>query len=174
MFQSTFPQGERRPQIAKEDQARGVSIHVPARGTTTPDGNDSVHAHTCFNPRSRKGNDHCLCTSTRSVLCFNPRSRKGNDTVRSASSSIAFRFQSTFPQGERLLVVAEIIKAAIGFNPRSRKGNDIFKVGKLIKKDGFNPRSRKGNDLPLDYLRLLLIRFQSTFPQGERPHDLIN
>ena len=79
-------------------------------------------------------------------MCFNPRSRKGNDTVRSASSSIAFRFQSTFPQGERLLVVAEIIKAAIGFNPRSRKGNDLDELLHRRWYDRFNPRSRKGND----------------------------
>ena len=54
-------------------------------------------------------------------------------------------FQSTFPQGERLIVPSAFHDLA-----------------------SFNPRSRKGNDVKC-YIHLSpLTVFQSTFPQGER------
>ena len=51
----------------------GVSIHVPARGTTG--------LEMCFNPRSREGNDVVKKSACLRITCFNPRSREGNDAV---------------------------------------------------------------------------------------------
>ena len=77
-FQSTFPQGERRFNASGLHRQTAVSIHVPARGTTTslaivfPFMEVSIHVpargttpqreppftgSSSFNPRSRKGND---------------------------------------------------------------------------------------------------------------------
>ena len=99
-------------------------------------------------------------------------------------------FQSTFPQGERLACSADCINSD-SFNPRSRKGNDFvcapdcpgFHVsihvparGTTLQPGrtaslhtGFNPRSRKGNDDYRDVPINWIGKFQSTFPQGERP-----
>ena len=76
-----------------------------------------------FNPRSREGNDASCCTKTPDVTCFNPRSREGNDmfslgnsggegvsihvpargtTGKAADWGEGWKFQSTFPRGERL------------------------------------------------------------------------
>ena len=124
-------------------------------------------------------------------MSFNPRSRKGNDLVgqrgdrRGSSVSIhvpargttppwppgypqIWRFQSTFPQGERPDTISQhraggnvsIHVPARGttqlqqlrqhlvnsFNPRSRKGNDRGALRSLGQNRCFNPRSRKGND----------------------------
>ena len=57
----------------------GVSIHVPARGTTS--------ARSFLRRRSGR---------------FNPRSRKGNDGNARYLQRSREEFQSTFPQGERL------------------------------------------------------------------------
>ena len=77
-FQSTFPHGERlrRWQITRWQSK--VSIHVPARGTTSID-----------------------VTALCDCICFNPRSRTGNDEWRSRLPESGKRFQSTFPHGER-------------------------------------------------------------------------
>ena len=121
LFQSTFPQGERRKYYRYHINKDGVSIHVPARGTTR-----SLHTagqwKRCFNPRSRKGNDEMYSGYKFQSGCFNPRSRKGNDvnmiitkkyievsihvpargtTPGRAERQKAIWFQSTFPQGER-------------------------------------------------------------------------
>ncbi len=101
MFQSTFPQGERRffslfsiispsfnprsrkgndfERIRKQKRKR-VSIHVPARGTTTvpEDAPDlcrvSIHV-------PARGTTVSLPKYFINKLGFNPRSRKGNDTA---------------------------------------------------------------------------------------------
>ena len=99
-----------------------VSIHVPARGTTkaahenlrltasfnprSREGNDARYNHSysqgiSFNPRSREGNDAPERSEPAQNSCFNPRSREGNDLVIDPDVIIDFRFQSTFPRGER-------------------------------------------------------------------------
>ena len=55
------------------------------------------------------------------------------------------------------------------FNPRSRVGNDN-KIDDLVGlKINFNPRSRVGNDKVQMWNRYKALKFQSTFPRGERP-----
>ena len=100
LFQSTFPQGERRDSRERCMEIVKISIHVPARGTTTPPIPKSgyriisIHVpargttnrlghipitHLHFNPRSRKGNDYNRSITRSKNIYFNPRSRKGND-----------------------------------------------------------------------------------------------
>ena len=78
-FQSTFPRGERQADRGGDAGYDGVSIHVPARGTTKTVlyiRADCV----CFNPRSREGNDVAEFMAQYLVKhSFNPRSREGND-----------------------------------------------------------------------------------------------
>ena len=149
MFQSTFPQGERRvPRI----RARFLI---------------------CFNPRSRKGNDIVVRRSQLSFYCFNPRSRKGNDFWLFICVICTQMFQSTFPQGERRQP-AYIRGLSHCFNPRSRKGNDQC-LSRICKPyTCFNPRSRKGNDIVRLSSSYVIVMFQSTFPQGERQQSSIN
>ena len=78
MFQSTFPQGERHPLDVVTDTDLIVSIHVPARGTTSLNTIFSSLLFS-FNPRSRKGNDYYEIEPESGNISFNPRSRKGND-----------------------------------------------------------------------------------------------
>ena len=60
------------------------------------------------------------------------------------------------------------------FNPRSREGNDAVSSPAQARSCGFNPRSREGNDI--DELRAGggASGFQSTFPRRERPSRSIS
>ena len=99
-------------------------------------------------------------------------------------------FQSTLPQGERLVCFCIIVthfiisihapaRGATGiakyinvlhnhFNPRSRKGSDSGKVTANSLASHFNPRSRKGSDILISLYQRRIDIFQSTLPQGER------
>ena len=100
-------------------------------------------------------------------MYFNPRSRVGNDqndmmshypfnisihvpawgtTLQRQSYNLFFRFQSTFPRGER------------------RRNQD----GREKIHNNFNPRSRVGNDGTQTRITHYYPEFQSTFPRGER------
>ena len=123
IFQSTFPQGERRRCAHMHQDVQVISIHVPTRGTTIP-GSSFIHGDLYFNPRSHKGNDFSTLYQITAQNDFNPRSHKGNDYYfepRAGHPLISIHvptrgtttpvflielqeiFQSTFPQGERLL-----------------------------------------------------------------------
>ena len=82
----------------------------------------------------------------RSKSCFNPRSREGNDEMFSGFQSGLFRFQSTFPRGERQL--------------RKRRKGTHEKVSIHV--------PARGTTIPGFQFRAV-YRFQSTFPRGERP-----
>ena len=125
-----------------------ISIHVPAWGTTCllfPEFTTIKH----FNPRSRVGNDQRKQEEKGHNKDFNPRSRVGNDINIRYNLRNRFKFQSTFPRGERLEKLNIIAKNHNNFNPRSRVGNDP---------DG-------------DWSGRYAWIFQSTFPRGERPHS---
>ena len=55
------------------------------------------------------------------------------------------------------------------FNPRSREGSDKLKQRVLLSRMDFNPLSRKGSDIMIALLFLLIFKFQSALPRGERP-----
>ena len=146
----------------------GVSIHVPARGTT--------YFHPFFSS--------CLS-------CFNPRSRKGNDRNQSFHTLEYILFQSTFPQGERhegdlhyeVSMIVSIHVPARGtttshsrqhtrilrFNPRSRKGNDFCDALSQVSDCVSIHVPARGTTLISPAFLLNPLLFQSTFPQGERP-----
>ena len=147
-----------------------VSIHVPARGTTFSNG--------------------AICTSS-GVSIHVP--------ARGTTLIVKFfdepnPFQSTFPHGERLSCSVKsntifgvsihvpargttgtdaYLSAGLnGFNPRSRTGNDSGQgLSGYTGVCGFNPRSRTGNDRTRHSSILPEMRFQSTFPHGERRND---
>ena len=60
--------------------------------------------------------------------------------------SLAPVFQSTFPRGERHIQGAGTPEY-INFNPRSRVGNDELSIVNRPYYLHFNPRSRVGNDM---------------------------
>ena len=57
------------------------------------------------------------------------------------------------------------------FNPRSREGNDQDLQKRAILLHHFNPRSRVGNDSVGLFRKRRCLRFQSTFPRGERQEN---
>ena len=144
-FQSTFPQGERL-------HVTGLLLHVDVFQSTFPQG-------------ERLG--------------------------RSIVATMELSFQSTFPQGERRFYASYIDSRKIisihvptrgttraiietkddtkDFNPRSHKGNDICS----LKSGGADPDisihvPTRGTTTAM-HLITEDQRFQSTFPQGERP-----
>ena len=87
---------------SRDERRYGVSIHVPARGTTV-----QSLAFFCYNKRFQStfphGERRCSGSGdTGSFCCFNPRSRTGND----------------------IICPVHLHSLAYSFNPRSRTGND--------------------------------------------------
>ena len=143
-----------------------------------------------FNPRSHKGSDLQLQIIFCEEIHFNPRSHKGSDDKCRIWIKLEDAFQSTLPQGERLMRTILMPRIKWYFNPRSHKGSDpdritytsIYQAFQSTLPQGerrgrrvwlvtccyFNPRSHKGSD------QLILLSspynnlFQSTLPQGER------
>ena len=167
-----------------------VSIHVPARGTTR-ERSRWLQLRSCFNPRSRKGNDNWTAFFIVQIACFNPRSRKGNDGYVHGRRALHGSVSIHVPARGTTRTGTETGTRPKGFNPRSRKGNDgggplgsvhrkmfqsTFPQGERLQfvPEGkntifrFNPRSRKGNDIIQLHLSMSHLTFQSTFPQGER------
>ena len=123
-----------------------ISIHVPARGTTTvlpiptarskfqstfPQGERQL-PHLIspflldFNPRSRKGNDGFGSCFVSVKANFNPRSRKGNDRL-TENRSFQMDISIHVPARGTTLVSIPIAEPIAYFNPRSRKGNDYVR-----------------------------------------------
>ena len=121
-----------------------ISIHVPAWGTT-------------FTPETvRLGSTD-----------FNPRSRVGNDDDFQYILAIPYIFQSTFPRGERLMVLPSHIHLA-EFQSTFPRGERLHVHSEHNGYDYFNPRSRVGNDDVVKQATGVSTIFQSTFPRGER------
>ena len=62
---------------------------------------------------------------TEQYTCFNPRSREGNDIDINTLGKQIEMFQSTFPRGKRRFTGLRLPVLIRRFNPRSREGNDI-------------------------------------------------
>ena len=144
VFQSTLPQGERRP----------WPLHLRQCGP-------------CFNPRSRRGSDQRCPDQGDSGTGFNPRSRRGSDETRRIKIRALKRFNPRSRRGSDVILDREVTLSA-GFNPRSRRGSDwsVFCPCRLPL--CFNPRSRRGSDWATCMPRSASSKFQSTLPQGER------
>jgi len=78
-FQSTYPHGVRRD-CRNNPIAGGISIHVPARGTTTGSWQSGARQY-YFNPRTRTGYDLLAGRTPYTIRYFNPRTRTGYDIV---------------------------------------------------------------------------------------------
>ena len=165
LFQSTFPRGERPRKCvllhapggfnprSREGNDRNnlqsldgiiVSIHVPARGTTTLH-SDVWLCNCSFNPRSREGNDVSARSFSRITRVSIHVPARGTTKTHTVAVDDKGKFQSTFPRGERR------------FNPLD--GKDCKNVSIHVPARGtticcFNLPS--------------VIMFQSTFPRGER------
>ena len=100
--------------------------------------------------------------------CFNPRSRTGNDPIPGVDEINSSGFQSTFPHGERREFQAEGPMIS-GFNPRSRTGNDVDEMvhGRGQKRVSIHVPAR-GTTSHLHQTADTQKQFQSTFPHGER------
>ncbi len=121
-FQSTFPQGERPDRYTCSDPYRP-----------------------CFNPRSRKGND---TIGRQSLLRFGVSIHvpARGTTLSSASAALHNKFQSTFPQGERLISPPSYnFSKKVSIHVPAR-GTTEFVITFKFCPYSFNPRSRKGND----------------------------
>ncbi len=166
-FQSTFPHGERQEYTRPATEWYGVSIHVPARGTTGST-QDSVDQYKSFNPRSRTGNDareimsevlgavsiHVPARGT-TLLFYDYDDPKAvsihvpaRGTTPPSSTLIGrFLFQSTFPHGERPPDPFSFAASGYRFQstfPHGERRRRRVDPEPVIY--GFNPRSRTGND----------------------------
>ena len=77
-LQSTFPRRERQVDLIHAIQVLQVSIHVPAKGTTRT-GVAKRHRVAVSIHVPAKGTTSFICWEVISFTCFNPRSREGND-----------------------------------------------------------------------------------------------
>ena len=103
--------------------------------------------YSSFNPRSREGNDSICNSGNQYSACFNPRSREGNDPEPQRPELPIFKFQSTFPQGERHRSETSKTRCGSTFQstfPQGERQRQNRCISAGIR--GFNPRSRKGND----------------------------
>ena len=118
-----------------------------------------------FNPRSRVGNDASQSLSPMLILHFNPRSRVGNDwNLRAIVSYVRI---SIHVPAWGTTEDCWIIMIQWYFNPRSRVGNDFF--DSLF--ENFSIISihvPAWGTTPWTWSMHLTVRFQSTFPRGER------
>ncbi len=101
VFQSTLPQGERQRIAWGVALSTIISIHAPARGATLQ-GAHCAAPDTYFNPRSRKGSDDKDSASTqmRYISIHAPARGATPSTLPPLGLTL---FQSTLPQGERLI-----------------------------------------------------------------------
>ena len=82
----------------------GISIHVPAWGTTVKQLEERIAQR--FQSTFPRGERRQECHRKLHADDFNPRSRVGNDGGRMLKSYDEMKFQSTFPRGERQCKVA--------------------------------------------------------------------
>ena len=143
VFQSTFPQGERRSKIAG-NAASGL-----------------------FQSTFPQGERHRQPSGPLAQRNFNPRSHKGNDLVRHDHVSV-FRISIHVPTRGTTIFIRTDRNYVGDFNPRSHKGNDGAFRCISPSLFYFNPRSHKGNDSIRAWGPYITSQFQSTFPQGER------
>ena len=80
-------------------------------------------------------------------------------------------FQSTLPQGERLMWEDTTSKIKQYFNPRSHRGSDWSSGCPTNKTFNISIHAPTGGATEMHRLYTSGERFQSTLPQGERPYN---
>ena len=123
-FQSTFPQGE-RPSPARRDLSERAGFNPRSHKGNDHESGKCAESIQCFNPRSHKGNDHVdyfcfyeflvsIHVPTRGTTTQSDALRakitvsihvptRGTTAARRGRTRQKAAFQSTFPQGERLI-----------------------------------------------------------------------
>ena len=121
-----------------------------------------------FNPRSHEGSDEDGSSLTAVTIGISIHAPTRGATVSAGISLSERRFQSTLPQGERLM--AEVKDAGLKlFQSTLPQGERLLWIALNVnKKIHFNPRSHKGSDRKITSLVDAFFLFQSTLPQGER------
>ena len=171
VFQSTLPQGERRICQCRVFGRERISIHAPTRGATS-DVAVLTGGTGNFNPRSHKGSDQAgmgpeprpgisIHAPTRgATYCFYDTARLLYISIHAptrgatqAAKPVLLRrreFQSTLPQGERLVCgQTKTFGKAISIHAPTR-GATGPRIGCRGPRDDFNPRSHKGSDIYID------------------------
>ena len=166
-FQSTFPRGERHPVDKKERLINGISIHVPAWGTTISRMLGTLKPIISIHVPAWGTTTLCLLTWTGQLISIHVPAW-GTTSSGKSYLRVYSVFQSTFPRGERRIPMMGHPKLILYFNPRSRVGNDLvcdvwlrvdiisihvpawgttwLGANGYDNDDDFNPRSRVGND----------------------------
>ena len=150
-FQSTLPQGERHQ---------------------LPPGSHPGIKH--FNPRSHKGSDPTAEAAPAKHTISIHAPTRGATGAAPRNPLLSEQFQSTLPQGERLLWIALNVNKKIHFNPRSHKGSDNIDTRKLTPSQIFQstlPQGERRSHFPA--MSQYRLEFQSTLPQGERPYNKV-
>ena len=100
---------------------------------------------------------------------FNPRSHKGSDCFNVTSHQAKSKFQSTLPQGERLIAAFTNLSSAEKFQSTLPQGERLhfLTVRKLYFL--FQSTLPQGERRIDRFYHWCFHGFQSTLPQGERP-----
>ena len=142
---------------------------MPSLGTTTQlRGNVPRYEH--FNPRSLVGNDRIWQNTLPSRWKFQSTFPRGERRGPYLIFLSPCRFQSTFPRGERHLCWLVAVKH-IHFNPRSLVGNDYIPVGTYTIVEISIHVPSWGTTI-FTRRQPPCILFQSTFPRGERRAEI--
>ena len=121
-----------------------ISIHVPSWGTT---GSGRIHCQAAgnFNPRSLVGNDRIWQNTLPSRWKFQSTFPRGERPGITMTFTRALPFQSTFPRGERRGPYL-IFLSPCRFQSTFPRGERHLCWLVAVKHIHFNPRSLVGND----------------------------
>ena len=209
-FQSTFPRGERHHRRKDDIQPRGfnprshegndgalvcipekkgVSIHVPTRGTTLNDVLSdaysivSIHVPTrgttCPTNNHRAPDTVSIHVPTRGTTMYRlPPELSKNVSIHVPTRGTTWQrisqkesirgFQSTFPRGERRDSKQQKLATSTFQSTFPRGERHAERIKEDYENASFNPRSHEGNDRSGRIPPILSNKFQSTFPRGER------
>ena len=148
-FQSTLPRGERLDSCKYLCKCLRISIHAPARGAT-----DALL-------------DLIELEPTISIHAPARGATFGSVGPRRPGS----RFQSTLPRGERRPGAGNRVHDR-NFNPRSREGSDEKTHSAFVVDDVISIHAPARGATVFCLFLVVIQRFQSTLPRGERPAEM--
>ena len=145
VFQSTFPQGERLSICSPSSYPLAVSIHVPARGTTS------------------------------SILYMLSQKRVSIHVPARGTTRYALIFHSLSPvsihvpaRGTTSWIALALIFSRVSIHVPAR--GTTFPCSRSVRVYEFQSTFPQGERRLHDCIYVVQKVFQSTFPQGERPH----
>ena len=164
-FQSTCPHGARHSWCVFCSSSHGISIHVPARGTTRQTRRLTCRSQISIHVPAR-GTTSENWGSIEVVHNFNPRARTGHD-INPWLKTQGYEISIHVPARGTTQPVAQDSRLR-DFNPRARTGHDRVGGGTECGPEDFNPRARTGHDL----CRRLIFAIVSYFnPRARTGHD---